>query len=319
MPIIDVTGEYATRRKALDRACETLRAGQLVGLPTETVYGLAADANNGTAVAQIFAIKGRPQFNPLIAHVDGLNMAQTVGEFSPMALKLAEKFWPGPLTIVVPKKIDAAVHDLACGGQTTIALRQPTGVGAELVSAYGSALVAPSANISGHVSPTNAAHVLSDFGEELLILDAGSSALGIESTIVEVETNRLVILRSGSITPQMLTEATGSLVEFHNGEKIKAPGMMKSHYAPESRVLTKWNLPSPESALLAFGTPEEGQWMAVENLSPSGELVEAASKLYGSLRKLDALRPHSICVMPIPEKGIGIAINDRLRRAAAPK
>lgn len=319
MPIIDVTNDENLRKKAVERACETLRDSGLVGMPTETVYGLAADANNGVAVAEIFALKGRPQFNPLIAHVSGLEMAQQVGNFSPLALTLAKAFWPGPLTLVVPKKDNADIHDLASAGQTTIALRQPTGVGAELVEAYGAPLVAPSANISGHISPTSAAHVNAEFGDKLLILDAGKSVLGIESTIAEVDGDETVILRAGSITADMLEKATGKPVRVHAGGKIKAPGMMKSHYAPKAQVTLDCSTNSSGAALLAFGKPIAGEWHAIENLSPTGNLVEAASNLYGHLRKLDALQPHIICVMPVPEKGIGIAINDRLRRAAAPK
>ncbi len=302
----------------LTAAIAQLSLGKLVALPTETVYGLAADATNGEAVAAIFETKGRPQFNPLIAHVSGLEMAQEIGLFSEASLKLAKYFWPGPLTIVVEQNPISDVHNLVSAGLETIAIRCPSGGVRQLIEAYGKPLAAPSANLSGHVSPTNADHVVSEFGDgDILVLDGEECSIGIESTIVVVENERLTILRSGSISAEDLEQCCGLKTSYSDSEaKISAPGMMASHYAPRAKVILNCTQALPNSAMLGFGKCDDSTAL---NLSPNENLREAASNLYGFIRQLDETNIEHICVAPVPMTGLGIAINDRLSRAAAPR
>ena len=304
-------------------AIDQLSRGRCVALPTETVYGLAADATDGEAVARIFEMKGRPRFNPLIVHVSDVQMAGRFGQLDEVSKKLAKRFWPGPLTLVVPRTPDCPVHELATAGLDTIALRCPDSIAGEIVSAFGKPLAAPSANRSGRISPTTAQHVASEFaGEDLLILDDGPCPVGIESTIVKVDGNRLVILRPGSVTGDMLTAATGLPVVTNGGEAIQAPGMMQSHYAPRASLLVNRTRCLENAALLAFG-PANGRVrsgaVAIRNLSETGDLREAAANLYAHLKALDAEGTANICVEPVPMTGLGLAINDRLQRAAAPR
>lgn len=305
---------------AIGRAALYLRDGGLVAFPTETVYGLGADATNDQAVARIFAAKGRPQFNPLISHVSGLQMARQHGVFSETAERLAEAFWPGPLTLVVPRADTCQVSLLASAGLDTVALRVPQhAVAQALISRAGTPLAAPSANPSGGISPTTAQHVTDGLGNHVdMILDGGPCMLGIESTVVSVVDNTVRLLRPGSVTRQELECVCGTVETAQNGA-IEAPGMLASHYAPNSRVRLNAMTTETGEALLAFGPEVPDHSGPMENLSASSDLVEAAANLFAMLRRLDAQEPQGIAVMAVPSEGIGEAINDRLARAAAPR
>jgi L-threonylcarbamoyladenylate synthase len=305
-------------------AARCLAAGGLVAFPTETVYGLGADASNGQAIARLYAAKGRPSFNPLIAHVDSAETAGRLGQFNPCAERLAA-FWPGPLTLVMPKQPGIAVADLATAGLDTIALRVPAHpVARDLLRRFGRPIVAPSANRSGHVSPTTAAHVLGDLGGGVdFILDGGPTQVGLESTIVAC-LDHPVLLRPGGLPREAIEHALGqALVAGSPADENKplAPGMLVSHYAPTA--VLRLNASSVElgEALLAFGPARDVQARdtVVLNLSPRGVLVEAAANLFSHLRALDAAGAKTIAVMPIPQEGLGEAINDRLARAAGPR
>ncbi|MGV7213746.1 L-threonylcarbamoyladenylate synthase [Bradyrhizobium sp. UFLA05-112] len=311
---------------ATDAAARALAAGGLVAFPTETVYGLGADAANATAIAHLYAAKGRPAFNPLIAHVADLAAARRIGRFDSCAIRLAEAFWPGPLTLVVPKTDDCPVADLATAGLDTVAIRIPAHpVAQAILRAFGGAVVAPSANISGHVSPTLAAHVESDLAERIdLIVDGGPVEVGVESTILGCF-EAPMLLRPGGLSREKIEAVLGvplarppQDVESDDSQPL-APGMLASHYAPRATVRLNAHDVAPDEALLAFGPavlPGIEHAAGVMNLSASGDLDEAAANLFGYLRALDAKSPGGIAVMPIPEEGLGEAINDRLRRAA---
>jgi L-threonylcarbamoyladenylate synthase len=303
---------------SIARGAEILRNGGLVVFPTETVYGVGADATNPHGVARIFAAKGRPQFNPLISHVLGLEQAEQHAHLHPNARALAEKFWPGPLTIVAPRRDDSPVAELACAGLATIALRAPAhAMARELLAAFGGPVVAPSANRSGHVSATTAAHAAADLeGVVDLILDGGPSDVGLESTIVAIDADgRATLLRSGAIGRDAIEAFTGPLATPASGA-ITAPGMMESHYAPRARIVLDAETPPPGAAYLAFGSSAPAGGLT---LSARGDLTEAAANLYAHLRALDATGIDTIAVAPIPGDGLAIAIRDRLARAAAPR
>jgi L-threonylcarbamoyladenylate synthase len=324
--------EIATRTmhadaNAIAEAARILRAGGLVAFPTETVYGLGADATNAAAVARLYAAKGRPKFNPLIVHVADLAAAQRLGKFDAAASTLAAAFWPGPLTLVLPKTDDCPVAELATAGLDTIAVRVPDHpVAHALIEATGRPLVAPSANRSGHVSPTTAAHVLADLrGRIDLILDAGPTRVGVESTIVACLSLGPVLLRAGGVAraaiEDVLSTPLGEPARAH-ARAPQAPGMLASHYAPATRLRLDASTVAPHEALLAFGPslpPGAAQAVAVVNLSPTGDLVEAAANLFAHLRTLDRAGARAIAAMPVPRNGLGEAINDRLARAAAPR
>lgn len=312
-------------------ANEVLRAGGLVAFPTETVYGLGADAGNGEAVARLYAAKGRPSFNPLIAHVTDLAAARRLAIFNPAAEALAQAFWPGPLTLVLPKREGCPVSDLATAGLDSIALRVPAHpVAHDILAAFGGAVVAPSANRSGHVSPTTAAHVQADLNGRIdLLVDDGPTHVGVESTIVAcLETPSL--LRPGGIPRTAIEELLGQPLAVP-GEAVRpdsdsdvplAPGMLASHYAPKAALRLDASAVHEGEALLAFGPelpPGAGKAHTILNLSPRGDLVEAAAHLFSHLRALDASGARMIAVMPVPHEGLGEAINDRLLRAAAPR
>ncbi|MEM7462795.1 MAG: L-threonylcarbamoyladenylate synthase [Pseudomonadota bacterium] len=306
---------------AVDEAVNALAAGNYVAIPTETVYGLAADATNGTAVAKIFELKNRPHFNPLICHVSDLDMAERYGLLNQTCRVLAEKFWPGPLTIVIPVNPSGGVHELVIAGLETIGLRCPSGISRRIIEGFGKPLAAPSANKSGRISPTTAQHVADEFhDQDLLIVDGGACEVGIESTIVKVEADRLVLLRPGAITAEEIQLVTGLAVEAASTDVIEAPGMMTSHYAPNAAMQLEVTKCPEDAGLLAFsngiGKKRDGA-MRVMNLSESGDLREAAANLYHHLKVLDGLEPELIAVEPIPFGGLGDAINDRLARAAA--
>lgn len=309
--------------KAIAAAAEHLRAGRLVAFPTETVYGLGADATNSHAVAQIFAAKGRPSFNPLIVHVLDIAEGDTHAAFAPLARRLAEAFWPGPLTLVLEKHASSPLSDLVTGGLASIAVRSPDHpVARALLAATDRPLAAPSANRSGHVSPTQAAHVDADLGDKVaVVLDGGATAHGLESTILDARGEAPILLRPGTVTVEVIEAAIGLKVLRGDVDAARptAPGQLASHYAPNAGVrLDACDVHSGE-ALLAFGRDVPATSGPVINLSPSGDLIEAAANLFAALRTLDASGAKSIAVMTIPHAGLGEAINDRLQRAAAPR
>jgi L-threonylcarbamoyladenylate synthase len=308
----------------LDRAAAILRRGGLVAFPTETVYGLGADATNAEAVASIYAAKERPSFNPLIAHVESLEAARAQGAFDETARRLAEAFWPGPLTLVVPIAPTCAVSDLARAGLDSIGLRVPAHPLAHaLLAKAGRPIAAPSANRSGRVSPTSANHVLVDLDGRIdAILDGGSAQVGIESTIVACLGGSARLLRPGGVPREAIEALIGKVLEEaqETGAAPLAPGMLASHYAPRTRVRLDASDIGPDEAALLFGAHRPqgvGTARAALNLSENGDLQEAAAHLFSYLRQLDASGADAIAVNPIPETGLGEAINDRLRRAAA--
>lgn len=310
--------------EAMARTLALLEAGEVVAIPTETVYGLAGDATNGKAVARIFEAKGRPSFNPLIAHVSGVVMAQEIARMDPLTERLAQAFWPGPLTLVAPLLPNSAIHPLATAGLDTIALRMPQGFGARLIARLGKPLAAPSANSSGRITGTTAQAVQADLGARIpLIVDGGPTPVGVESTIVKVEPDgRLRLLRPGGIAANVIEAIAQAPLLRDRPAGIEAPGMLESHYAPSASVRLNAKSVEPGEALLAFGlTRARGaeKAAAVLNLSASGDLREAAANLFASMLELDRSAAAGIAVEPIPATGLGEAINDRLRRAAAPR
>jgi L-threonylcarbamoyladenylate synthase len=309
---------------AIAEGAAILKRGGLVAMPTETVYGLAADATSDRAVARIYAAKGRPSFNPLIAHVADLEAARAEGVFGQEAEALARAFWPGPLTLVVPVAASCRVSLTARAGLDTLALRVPAHETARaLIAAAGLPLAAPSANRSGHVSPTSAAHVLEDLDGRIdLILDAGASPHGLESTIVACLGGRVTLLRPGAVPREKIEAALGVplAAESADPEAPSAPGQLASHYAPRAELRLEAAGVEPGEAALDFAGALEGRVDAVRlDLSPSGDLVEAAANLFGYLRALDSSGARRIAVARIPSHGLGAAINDRLKRAAAPR
>ena len=311
---------------AVTAAARCLAEGGLVAFPTETVYGLGTDAANARAIARLYEAKGRPLFNPLIAHVGDIGAGMRIARFDATAQKLAEAFWPGPLTLVLPKTSDCAVADLATAGLDTIAIRVPAHpVARAILRAFGGPVVAPSANLSGHVSPTSAAHVQSDLmGRIDLIVDGGAVPVGVESTIVGCFDTPM-LLRPGGLPRGEIERVLGRAllrpaedVDEGTGQPL-APGMLASHYAPRTRVRLNAGDVEAGEALLAFGpdsVPGAEAASAVMNLSARGDLAEAAANLFGYLRALDTKGARAIAVMPVPHHGLGEAINDRLRRAA---
>jgi len=297
------------------RAATLLREGALVAFPTETVYGLGADATNDRAVAGIFAAKGRPSFNPLIVHVCDLAAARAIAVFDDMALTLAQAFWPGALTLVLPLRPDSGIAPLVSAGLPTIALRVPDHALAQaLLRACGKPIAAPSANPSGRISPTTAAHVAAGLnGKIAAILDGGPCPVGLESTIVTTQPH-LTLLRPGGLSTDTIeTLLRHTLAQKTANEALNAPGQMASHYAPSASLRLNADHRRSDELLLGFGPVD-----ADLNLSPSSDLIEAAANLFSHLHQLDAIgKP--IAVSPIPETGLGRAINDRLRRAAAPR
>jgi L-threonylcarbamoyladenylate synthase len=302
-------------------AARLLRAGALVAFPTETVYGLGGDATDDRAVAAIFAAKGRPRFNPLICHLAAADQAAEFAELDDRSRRLAKRFWPGPLTLVLKRRADCAISLLASAGLDTVALRVPAHPAAHaLLAAAARPIAAPSANRSGRVSPTNADHVRAELGDRIAaILDGGPSAIGLESTVLDLSLARPVLLRPGGVTLEALEAALGPIDRPGAGEAPRAPGMLESHYAPNLRLRLDAMEALPGEAVLAFGAEPPRGFARVRWLSRSGDLAEAAANLFAGLRSLDRPEFSGIAVMPIPETGLGLAINDRLRRAAAPR
>ncbi|WP_409020983.1 L-threonylcarbamoyladenylate synthase [Brevundimonas vesicularis] len=295
-------------------AAEALKSGRLVLLPTETVYGLAADASSPQAVARIFEAKGRPRFNPLIAHVASALEAEAIAIFDNRARAMAEAFWPGPLTIVAPVRDTGRVCDLARAGLDTVAVRVPGHSRARaVISAFGGAVVAPSANRSGRPSPTTFDDAMEETGHAAgAAVDGGPCAVGVESTVVSVLGGEVALLRPGSVTRDEIEAVVGELAP-EVGEGHRSPGRMALHYAPDAPVRINAERENEGEILLGFG-PDKGdpRW----SLSPTGDLREAAANLFRMLREADRTRPAGIAISPVPAEGLGEAINDRLRRAA---
>jgi L-threonylcarbamoyladenylate synthase len=309
---------------ALAAAGRALAAGRLVAFPTETVYGLGADATNDHAVAAVFAAKGRPRFNPLIVHFAEPDAARGETDFDDRADALARAFWPGPLTLVLPRRADSRIALLASAGLDTLAVRVPRhSVAQALLTRCERPLAAPSANVSGKISPTTAAHVADSLGGKVaMILDGGACPIGVESTVVDLTGGKPRLLRPGGITEEQLVAVVGPLatVSTSAGDEARpSPGMLASHYAPDLPLRLGASTLRPGEVLLAFGPQPLPGGAAVANLSPSGNLTEAAANLFAMLRTLDRPGLTGIAVMPIPDHGLGRAINDRLRRAAAPR
>ena len=302
----------------IKEASDLLRAGELVAFPTETVYGLGADATNDSAVAKIFEIKGRPQFNPLISHLPSAHHAFEFGVFSTIAKELASTFWPGPITFVVPRSNNCPISWLASAGLETVAIRVPDHpVARELLELANVPVAAPSANLSGKISPTRPEHVREEFGSNIAsILEGGDCRVGLESTVLDLSGSTPILLRPGRVTQRQLEMKVGKIKMATRTDTISSPGMLASHYAPEAEVRIEATTSIEGEAFLGFG---ETSFEPYPNLSPRGDLVEAASNLFHLMRELDKKNPKCIAVAPIPKKGLGIAINDRLKRAAAPR
>lgn len=303
----------------IDAAAAVLSGGGLVAFPTETVYGLGADACHGRAIADVYAAKGRPSFNPLIAHVDSLARAETLVVFDARARALAAAFWPGPLTLVLPQRPDNGVSDLVTAGLDTLAIRVPTHpVAQALLAAFGGPVAAPSANPSGAISPTRAAHVTDGLSGRIdAVVDGGACDVGVESTIIGLA-DAPTLLRPGGVPVEAIEACLGTpLQHMKTGDGVSAPGQLRSHYAPTAPVRLNRMVAGTGTLWLGFGPNCAG---ADRNLSPSGDLHEAAANLFTHLRALDDLaKGQTIDVAPVPEHGLGLAINDRLRRAAAPR
>lgn len=302
--------------KDISKAADLLLGGELVAFPTETVYGLGALATDDNAVARIYAAKGRPTFNPLISHVPDVEAAFALGEFSADALKLAARFWPGPLTLVVPRWSTCTVSLLASAGLASLAIRVPQHpIALELLRAVGKPVVAPSANPSGRISPTTAQHVRDGLGAKVsMVLDGGPCTVGVESTVVSFLEGKATLLRPGGLARETIEDAMGFRLLDGEAGMMHSPGQMESHYAPHAAMRLNAEAAMNGEAYLGFG-----KFGLEHNLSPSGDVVEAAANLFRMLHELDAMKPELIAVAPIPMSGLGEAINDRLKRAAAPR
>lgn len=320
----------SSTEQSVNHVGKILGAGELVGMPTETVYGLAGDAESDTVVAKIFSCKGRPSFNPLIIHVASINMAKRYVEWNDAADALVKKFWPGPLTLVLPRRADAPLSLLATAGLNSVAIRMPDHpVALALLRAFGRGVAAPSANKSGRISPTTAQHVRDEFGDAIFVLDGGPCRVGLESTVVDLTEGTPVVLRPGAVGEEEVldavclvsgkkepAESSTSQAPSTKHPAPKSPGMLLKHYSPTIPVRLNVAEVRAGEALLAFGDAIPTEATHALNLSASGDVVEAAANLFAMLRALDRAEHSGIAVMPIPEIGLGIAINDRLRRAA---
>ena len=303
---------------ALEQAAALLRAGELVAFPTETVYGLGSDATRDDSVAAIFAAKGRPRFNPLIVHLSHTDQAEKVAQIDSRAALLMQRFWPGPLSLVLRRAPQCPISLLASAGLDTLALRVPSHpLALELLRAVGRPIAAPSANRSGRVSPTTADHVLSELDSRIAaVLDGGPCRIGIESTVIDLTGKTPVVLRPGGVAIEELETLLGPLAAPADDETPRAPGMLASHYAPNLPLRLNATSISAGEALLAFGMDPPPGARETLYLSKSGDIQEAAANLFAMLRALDRAEFTAIAVTPVPEHGLGRAINDRLRRAA---
>jgi len=309
--------------QSITRAAALLREGKLVAFPTETVYGLGGDATSDKAVAAIYAAKGRPQFNPLIVHVAEARALDNLIEWDETARLLATQFWPGPLTLVLPRAKNCPVSLLASAGMETLAVRIPSHpVARQLIAEAGRPIAAPSANASGKLSPTTPLHVAESLGDKVdMILAGGKSPIGLESTVVDLVSIKPRILRPGGVTREQLEKVMGAIeIAADNPATPLAPGMLPSHYAPDLPLRLNADGAAADEALLTFGPDALIRGGATRlNLSEKGDLTEAAANLFAMLRQLDQPRYRAIAVMPIPENGLGTVINDRLRRASVPR
>lgn len=302
----------------IKKAVMLLKKGDLVAFPTETVYGLGADATNDKATAFIYEKKGRPSFNPLIAHVNGFEMALRYVEVNDLAKKLMDTFWPGPLTLVLPRKKDCKVSLLASAGLDTLAVRCPNNkIALDLITAFGKPIVAPSANKSGRISPTTANHIIEDYGSQApFILDGGPCQVGVESTVLLCTGDKPAVLRYGGLPVEDIERVIGSVIRPDKDENAPhSPGQLKSHYAPHLPLRMNALEALEGEALLGFGNAPN----AILNLSPTEDLTEAAANLFSMMHQLDNPKYTGIAVMPVPQRGLGLAINDRLKRAAYPR
>lgn len=318
-----VTQRLPADEDGIRRAAAILRSGGLVSFPTETVYGLGADACNGRAVAAIYAAKGRPAFNPLIVHLPDLAAARRLAEFDDLSLKLAQAFWPGPLTLVLPLMPDTGLSELVTAGLSSVGLRVPAHpVAHALLTEFAGPVAAPSANLSGQISPTTADHVLDGLSGKIdAVVDGGACAVGLESTIVQSDGTRVAVLRDGGVTREKISACLGQPVaDAQQTDAPQSPGQLASHYAPSAQVRLNAQARRKGELLLGFG-PDIAD--ADLNLSPTGDLTEAAANLFGYLRRMDEMAQQrgiaAIAVSPVPMAGLGAAINDRLTRAAAPR
>jgi L-threonylcarbamoyladenylate synthase len=310
---------YQPDKAGLKKAAAEIRSGNLVAFPTETVYGLGANALDENAVARIYAAKGRPSFNPLIIHVPSLEVAEKYVSFDEISQKLANSFWPGALTLVLPRKLDCQISKLASAGLDTLAIRVPGHrLALDFLAACDRPLAGPSANPSGSISPTTAEHVKNGLGKEIAgILDGGACPVGVESTVVGFTDDETILLRPGGVTKEALEVVVGKIARHEDGGPISSPGMLLSHYAPSCPVRLNATDKRPDEAFIGFGRDQDK--LADVNLSESGDLTEATAKLFAALHFFDEMQVKKIAVGPIPEIGLGVAINDRLRRAAAPR
>ena len=321
--VLSISNRY---NQTITKSLDFLRAAKPIAIPTETVYGLAADATNPDAITSIYTTKGRPQFNPLICHMADMEMAERYGEFDAISKKLAEFFWPGALTIVVPLKPESGIHKLATAGLETVGIRVPKGFAAKLIGEFDKPLAAPSANSSGKISPTTAEHVQADLGGKIeLILDNGACDVGVESTIVKSDGEDVYLLRPGGVSANEIEAVIGKpLLRLDSGSdhKVEAPGMLTSHYAPNAVMNLDVNSVSRGEVLITFSDmpiDNKNAATAIFNLSENGSLEEAAHNLFDMLIAADKTGATMIAVAPIPNEGLGEAINDRLTRAAAPR
>jgi L-threonylcarbamoyladenylate synthase len=301
----------------ISEAADRLLRGEVVAIPTETVYGLAADATNASAVAKIFAAKGRPDFNPLISHVADFAQLEALVTLDARARRLAEAFWPGALTLVLPRLPDCPVAPAVSAGLPSFALRMPAHpVARDLLARVGRPVAAPSANRSGHVSPSTAQHVRDSLGPDIAVLDGGTCKVGLESTVIGLTGDKPTLLRPGGIAAEAIEAVLGEALVQPTDRKLQSPGMLLKHYAPHLPVRLDAATPQGREGLLSFGRPLPG-FATVYPLSESGDLAEAAARLYAGLHALDQMSGlDGIAVMPIPQQGLGVAINDRLTRAA---
>ena len=313
MPIVAATKE------SIARAAEALARGEIVAFPTETVYGLGANALDASAVAKVFAVKARPRFNPLIVHVLGIEQAGTYAEVGETARKLIDAFWPGPLTLVLPRQRNCMIADLVSAGLDTIALRAPSHpVARALLDAARLPIAAPSANRSGRISPTTAEHVEAELGRlPAMILDGGACRLGLESTVLGIDGEQVTLLRLGALPREEIETVLGRALARPVPGRVTSPGQLATHYAPLTPLRLDAQSAKSGEALLAFGPHAPDSSGPIINLSPRGDLVEAAANFFAALRTLDAAGVERIAVMPIPAHGLGEAINDRLKRAAS--
>ena len=308
--------------KVIQQAYEILSNGELLAIPSETVYGLGADATSDSAISKIYKLKKRPHINPLILHVSNIKMVEQFTETNPLFYLLSNYFWPGPLTMILNQKKNNNISELATSNLSSVAVRLPDNkIFQNIIEKFNNPIAAPSANISGHISPTNPYHVYEDFGEKIkLIIDGGQSEKGVESTVIDIRSNDIIILRHGPITQKMLENRVDCKIKKKgSNKKVLSPGQMFKHYSPSKKLIINSIKPTKNCSFLGFSNimPDEKFDGIALNLSNSGDLNEAASNLFKMLRFLDKTNTQEIVVAPIPNKDIGFAINDKLKRASS--